>query len=116
MAKKKPSPSTEFDEIPFEVAMEELAEIVGRLESGQETLDDALKQFERGMSLLRACHRRLDGAAHQIELVTRLTDSGDIETDTFDGSATHQRPATGGTSRGRSGRNGNEESDDASLF
>jgi exodeoxyribonuclease VII small subunit len=113
MAKKKSQPSSEFDDIPFEIAMEELAEIVGRLESGQETLDDALKQFERGMSLLRACHRRLDGAAHQIELVTRLTDSGDVETEAFDGSATHQRTKAGGTSNPRPGK---DDSDDGSLF
>ncbi len=99
MAKKKPqtgidastSDGAELVEIPFEAAMEELAGIVAKLESGRETLDESLKQFERGMALLRTCHNRLDGAAQQIELVTRLTDSGDLATEPFDATATHRK-------------------------
>ncbi|MCA9036504.1 MAG: exodeoxyribonuclease VII small subunit, partial [Planctomycetaceae bacterium] len=72
MAKRKSQTDASKAEDPasgsvsIEAAMEELGEIVARLESGKESLDDSLQSFERGMTLLRQCHRRLDGAAQRI--------------------------------------------------
>lgn len=71
--------------------MEELAQIVQRLESGQETLEDSLQQFERGMKLLRSCHRLLDSAAQRIEIVTRMAEDEDVETKDFDATSTLDR-------------------------
>ena len=73
--------------------MAELASIVSRLESGQETLDESLAQFERGMTLLRTCHSQLDVAAQRIEIVTQMSSDGDVTTAEFDGAATMQKPA-----------------------
>lgn len=121
MAKKKSqagsdsgSEVSESEEIPFEAAMEELAEIVASLESGRATLDESLKQFERGMALLRTCHNRLDGAAQQIELVTRLTENGDVNTEPFDSTATHQSSSgnPGSRSRNRGAGGGMDEEGD----
>ena len=53
MAKKKPEKKANEPDIRLEDAMNELQEIVGSLESGQEPLDDSLAKFERGMELLR---------------------------------------------------------------
>ena len=72
MAKRK-SESEPRPEVTLEAAMTELSQIVTNLESGQESLDESLAQFERGMSLLRICHRKLDAAAQRIELVTQLS-------------------------------------------
>ena len=74
--------------------MGELAQIVLRLESGQATLDESLSQFERGMSLLRTCHRKLDAAAQRIELVTQLSADGEVITEEFDSMSTLQRSST----------------------
>jgi exodeoxyribonuclease VII small subunit len=71
--------------------MTELAQIVSRLESGQDTLDESLAQFERGMALLRVCHQKLDAAAQRIELVTKLTATDDVETIEFDSTSTLQK-------------------------
>ena len=50
MAKRKPqTENSEGGEIALEPAMAELAQIVSRLESGQETLDESLAQFERDL-------------------------------------------------------------------
>lgn len=123
MAKKKSqtggelsaSEGSETEEIAFEAAMEELAAIVAKLESGRETLDESLKQFERGMALLRTCHQRLDGAAQQIELVTRLTETGEVTTEPFDSTATHNtQSATGSRSRNRNGSS--MDDDNVRLF
>ena len=94
MARKKLT-AEESDEQPdsgsepaLEIAMAELGQIVASLESGQEPLDQSLQRFERGMALLRACHRRLDEAAQRIEIVTRIGASGAPETAPFDGRST----------------------------
>jgi exodeoxyribonuclease VII small subunit len=51
----------------FEEAQRELELIVGRLESGQVPLDEAIALWERGEELYRACLARLDAAQGRIE-------------------------------------------------
>jgi exodeoxyribonuclease VII small subunit len=96
----------------LEDAMAELASIVSRLESGKETLDESLAQFERGMKLLRVCHSKLDVAAQRIEIVTQISADGEVQTAEFDSTATLQKsPATG-----RASRKAAADDDDALLF
>jgi len=97
----------------LEDAMAELASIVSRLESGKETLDESLAQFERGMKLLRVCHNKLDVAAQRIEIVTQISSDGEVNTAEFDAIATLQKqPATGRSSR----KPVANDDDDALLF
>lgn len=91
MAKKKSAKSAAKPQIPLEEAMDELQEIVGDLEAGQEPLNESLAKFERGMELLRQCHQQLEHASQRIELVTRIDANGDVETTEFDGSSTLDR-------------------------
>ena len=51
----------------FEEAQRELEQIVQRLESGEASLDEALKLWERGEELHRFCKERLDAAECKIE-------------------------------------------------
>lgn len=51
----------------FEDAQRELEEIVGRLESGQAGLDEALRLWERGEELYTLCAGKLDAAQGRIE-------------------------------------------------
>lgn len=90
MGKKKTSGTQETD-VPLEDAMTELQEIVASLESGQEPLDESLARFERGMSLLRTCHQKLELAAQRIEIVTRVDQDNNVQTAPFDASATMDR-------------------------
>lgn len=46
----------------YEVARDELAEVVRRLEAGGVTLEESLALWERGEALADACERWLDGA------------------------------------------------------
>ncbi len=119
MAKRKSQSDTNDSdlavEIPLESAMTELSQIVTRLESGQETLDESLAQFERGMALLRICHRKLDAAAQRIELVTQLAPDGDVLTEPFDATATMSRPSTDSTRTTRKPL-AVDDSDDGTLF
>jgi exodeoxyribonuclease VII small subunit len=59
---------------PFEQALEALEDRVRRLESGELSLDDALKLFEEGVELTRECHEKLDAADQKISELTRNID------------------------------------------
>ncbi|HYC57102.1 MAG TPA: exodeoxyribonuclease VII small subunit [Candidatus Binatia bacterium] len=59
------------DEARFEEAMAELEEVVRKLETGDIALEESLRCFERGVSLVRQLHTRLDGVQARIEELTR---------------------------------------------
>ncbi len=48
--------------MPYEVARDELASIVGRLESGQVGLEESMTLWERGEALAAHCATWLDAA------------------------------------------------------
>ena len=56
--------------IPFEQSITELEEIVRQLEKGELTLDESLKQFEKGIGLARSCQDVLNQAEQKIEILT----------------------------------------------
>lgn len=117
MAKRKLQTETsENAEVTLESAMTELSQIVSRLESGQESLDESLAQFERGMTLLRICHRKLDSAAQRIELVTQLSPNGDVMTEEFDAAATLLRGASADAARATGTASKVDEDDSGLLF
>ena len=53
----------------FESALAELETVVQTLEDGQLTLEQSLERFERGITLSRYCHQRLEAAEKRIELL-----------------------------------------------
>ena len=59
------------DEPTFESAQQELDAIVERLESGEASLDEAIRLWERGEELYRLCLARLDHAQGRIEELAR---------------------------------------------
>lgn len=67
--------SEENDALQFEQALEELEQIVERLETGDLTLEESLALFERGQELARLCSRRLETATLRVE---QLTEDGEI--------------------------------------
>jgi exodeoxyribonuclease VII small subunit len=62
---------TSADEPTFEDAQRELDSIVERLESGDASLDEAIRLWERGEELYRFCLARLDRAQGRIEELAR---------------------------------------------
>lgn len=66
--------SEERKEPAFEEALKELEEIVDELESGNLTLDAALKAFSKGIELSRICSGQLEGAELQIDLLLKQKD------------------------------------------
>lgn len=63
MASKKP------ENMSLEASMAELEKVVAQLEQGELPLEDALKQFERGVSLVRTSQNKLDSAEQKIKIL-----------------------------------------------
>jgi exodeoxyribonuclease VII small subunit len=68
---------SDISELSFETAYAELETIVAKLESGELTLEDSVRLFERGRELSEHCQKILDESELRIN---QLTDSGDLET------------------------------------
>ncbi len=86
MAKKK-AKDAEADageEITFEQALEELEQIVARLEGGKLALADSLTAYETGVRRLGACYKMLTNAERRIELVQSVGSDGEASTRAFD--------------------------------
>ena len=76
MVKKK----TTEDTPDFEVALQELESIVERMEQGEQSLEDSLKDFERGMELSRQCQQNLKKAELRVEKMLNNNSSQQDET------------------------------------
>ena len=53
----------------FERSLDELEQLVAKLEHGDLSLDDSLKAFERGVALYRNCQSALDQAELKVKLL-----------------------------------------------
>ena len=78
-AKKSASKSSELD---FEAAIKELESLVERMEQGDQSLEQSLKDFERGVELTRTCQKALKQAEQKVQLL--LEQSGQAELTPFD--------------------------------
>ncbi len=57
------------NEISFEQAMSRLEQIVKALEGGNVPLEDLIKLFDEGTSLVKLCTERLDKAEEKVRLL-----------------------------------------------
>jgi exodeoxyribonuclease VII small subunit len=64
----------------FEQALADLEETVEKLERGDLPLEDALKQFERGIGLARNCQAALKQAEQKVEILLQKTPDAAPET------------------------------------
>ena len=60
--------------LSFEDAIKELTAIVGSIEQGQIPLETSLKQYERGMDLIKQCRNILQQAEKRIEKIGESTE------------------------------------------
>ena len=56
--------------LSFEKSIKALETIVNALESGELSLDDALKQYEKGIELSRQCQSILTEAEQKVKILT----------------------------------------------
>ncbi len=64
----------------FEKSLHELEQLVNQMESGSLSLDEALKAYERGVSLHQRCKEALDSAALRVRTLSGNDTSRDEAT------------------------------------
>ena len=69
MPKAPAAPSPLPDPASNDAALEELEQLVGRIESGQLPLDEMLAGYQRGAVLLEFCRKRLEAVQNQIKVL-----------------------------------------------
>jgi len=79
-------------EIKFEDALEKLEKIVGLLEDGSLSLDDALDKYEEGIKLSKLCAKRLEAAKKKVEILMK-SENGSVELKPFDESCAIEEKA-----------------------
>ncbi|MDF1646695.1 MAG: exodeoxyribonuclease VII small subunit [Legionellaceae bacterium] len=65
----------------FEKSIQALEAVVASLEKGDVSLDDALKQFEKGIGLTRTCQTLLTEAEQKIEQLMNQSSSAEKRSD-----------------------------------
>ncbi|MCC5791911.1 MAG: exodeoxyribonuclease VII small subunit [Legionellaceae bacterium] len=63
----------------FEKTLADLERIVQQLEQGDLSLDESLKQFEKGVKLARSCQTALSDAELKIKTITEANSTMDAE-------------------------------------
>lgn len=59
----------DFASMKFEDALKELESIVTKLESGEQSLEASLEQFEKGIKLSRHCQKSLSEAEQKVQML-----------------------------------------------
>ena len=67
------------EKFDFEKALAELEKLVETMEAGDMSLEDSLKQFERGVALTRSCQKALADAEQKVQILLQNTGGGELE-------------------------------------
>jgi exodeoxyribonuclease VII small subunit len=67
----------------FEKSIEELKEIIEKLESGNIPLDDSLVLFEKGVKILNSANKKLGNMQKKVEILVKDS-KGNIKEQKFD--------------------------------
>ena len=67
------------NELKFEEAMNQLAEVVTKLESGEATLDESIDLFEKGMKLSKQCSEILQKAEQKVRFLQEEAEKENAE-------------------------------------
>ena len=65
-----------MDNLSFEESLEQLEEIVNKLEKGDVPLDDEIDEFNNAMQLVKICNEKLKNAEESIAKI--VEDNGDL--------------------------------------
>lgn len=68
------------ENLTFEESLCELERIVSDLEQGDVSLDDALKQFERGIKLVRNSQGKLEQAQQKVAILLQEDENASLAT------------------------------------
>ncbi len=66
----------------FEESLNELEKIASNLENGDLVLDEAINEFEKGITLSKECSKKLDEAEKRINILVQGED-GELKEESF---------------------------------
>ena len=66
------------ENLSFEESLGELERIVADLEQGDISIDDALKQFERGINLVRNSQAKLEQAQQKVAILLKQDENAPL--------------------------------------
>lgn len=69
MVKTVSAPNNDPAPADFEHALDELEQLVARMEGGELSLEESLTSFERGIGLFRHCQQSLEQAELRVRLL-----------------------------------------------
>ena len=81
MAQKRKNKKNEIESLSFEQAIENLTEIVDKIETGQVPLQESLQQYEKGMETIKYCRKILLDAEKRIEEIAGNEGEEEIDED-----------------------------------
>ena len=76
---------SDIQTLSFEEAMRELEATVGKLETGEATLEESIKLYERGAALRAHCEARLREAEERVEKITLAANGQPTGTEPVEG-------------------------------
>ena len=79
MARKTPEKEAPSPVANFEHSLEELEQLVERMETGELSLEESLAAYERGVGLYRSCHQALEQAELRVRLLSDPQDPASAE-------------------------------------
>lgn len=79
MARKPPEKDPSLAVAHFEHSLEELEQLVERMETGELSLEESLAAYERGVGLYRNCHQALEQAELRVRLLSDPQDPASAE-------------------------------------
>ena len=70
--------------LTFEQALEQLEQIVSRIEQGETSLEESIEKYAEGITLIKQCRKILDAAEKKIQLLSgaetaQLTPAGELD-------------------------------------
>ncbi len=75
-------PATEGNEIAdFEGSLDELEALVAQMETGELSLEESLRAFERGVALTRSCQQALKTAELRVQTLTERASDAQADAD-----------------------------------
>ncbi len=67
---RKISKKSELEPLDFEKSLNQLNQLIEKMETGQLSLEASLKHFEEGVTLIRQCQTTLNAAEQKIQILT----------------------------------------------
>ena len=68
----------------FEKKLSRLEEIVDKMETGDQALEESLKMFEEGVKLVRDCQTQLNAAEQKVKVLLAVDSQGQAKTADFE--------------------------------